>query len=48
MREKGYRETMVGNISLYDMSGKRQHSIYLGEAPEHGKRSFLEKHTSVF
>jgi hypothetical protein len=43
MREEGYRETMVGNISLYDMGGKRQHSIYLGEAPEHGKSRFLHR-----
>jgi len=43
MREEGYRETMVGNISLYDMDGKRQHSIYLGEAPEHGKSRFLRR-----
>ena len=37
MREEGYREAMVGNISLYDVTGKRQHTIYLGEAPEYGK-----------
>jgi len=43
MREEGYRETMVGNISLYDVSGKRQHSIYLGEAPEYGKGRFLQR-----
>lgn len=34
MREDGYREAMVGHISLYDLTGKRQHTIYLGEAPE--------------
>ena len=43
MREEGYRETMVGNISLYDQDGIRQHSIYLGEAPEHGKGRFLQR-----
>ena len=43
MREDGYREAMVGNISLYDISGKRQHTIYLGEAPEYGKGTFLER-----
>lgn len=43
MREEGYRETMVGNISLYDRDGKRQHSLYLGEAPEHGKSRFLQR-----
>lgn len=35
LRIEGYREAMVGNISLYDCDG--QHTIYLGEAPEHGK-----------
>ena len=34
---------MVGNISLYDVEGKRQHTIYLGEAPEHGKGTFLTR-----
>jgi hypothetical protein len=37
MREEGYRETMVGTISLYGVAGERLHSIYIGEAPEHGK-----------
>lgn len=43
MRETGYREAMVGNISLYDVSGKRQHTIYIGEAPEHGKGTFFQR-----
>ena len=43
MREEGYREAMVGNISLYDVTGKRQHTIYLGEAPEYGKGTFLHR-----
>ncbi|HIP82976.1 MAG TPA: ISKra4 family transposase [Desulfocapsa sulfexigens] len=43
MREEGYREAMVGNISLYDLAGKRQHTIYLGEAPEYGKGTFLHR-----
>ena len=25
MRNDGYREAMVGNISLYDLNGERQH-----------------------
>jgi hypothetical protein len=41
MREEGYRDAMVGNISLYDVTGKRQHTVYLGEAPEYGKGTFL-------
>jgi len=43
MREDGYRETMVGAISLYDVKGERQHSIYIGEAAEHGKATFTER-----
>lgn len=43
MREDGYREAMVGNISLYDVTGERQHTIYIGEAPEHGKGTFLKR-----
>ncbi|MCK5354060.1 MAG: ISKra4 family transposase, partial [Methyloprofundus sp.] len=43
MREEGYREAMVGNISLYDVTGKRQHTIYIGEAPEYGKETFLQR-----
>jgi len=43
MREDGYREAMVGAISLYDIKGNRQHSIYIGEAPEYGKATFIER-----
>jgi len=45
MREDGYREAMVGNISLYDVEGERQHTVYIGEAPEHGKATFLQRFT---
>lgn len=31
MANEGYREALVGNISLYDCEGKRQHTIYLFE-----------------
>jgi len=41
--EDGYREAMVGSVSLYDSEGERQHTIYLGAAPEYGKKSFLER-----
>jgi hypothetical protein len=27
----------------YDSEGERQHTIYLGAAPEYGKKSFLER-----
>ena len=43
MREDGYREAMVGNISLYDVTGKRQHTVYIGEAPEYGKGTFFQR-----
>lgn len=42
-REEGWRESMVGTISLYNQEGERQHSIYVGESPEYGKRSFMER-----
>ena len=34
---------MVGTVSLYDSEGERQHTIYLGAAPEYGKKTFLER-----
>jgi hypothetical protein len=43
MREDGYREAMVGTVSLYNPKGERQHSIYIGEAPEYGKATFTER-----
>ena len=33
-REGGYRQAMVGTISLYNGEAERLHTIYLGEAPE--------------
>ena len=38
----GWRETMVGTISLYNKKGDRLHTIYVSEAPEYGKFSFKE------
>jgi len=43
IRDGGYREAMVGTISLYNVEGKRQHTIYIGEAPEYGKGSFFQR-----
>jgi hypothetical protein len=43
MANEGYREAMVGNFSLYDCHGERQHTLYLGEAPEYGKACFKER-----
>lgn len=35
-----WREAMTGTISLYDRTGERRHTIYVGAAPEHGKATF--------
>lgn len=43
MRESGWREAMVGAISLYTPDGERVHSIYLGAAPEYGKADFKRR-----
>ncbi len=43
MRDEGYREAMVGNISLYDATGERLHTLYIGEAPEYGKGTFFQR-----
>ena len=34
MGEDGWRETMVGTLSLYDRGGERLHTIYLAATPE--------------
>jgi hypothetical protein len=41
--EDGYRQAMVGTISLYDRHGERQHTIYLGATPEYGQARFLAR-----
>lgn len=41
--ETGWREAMVGTISLYDSLGERQHTIYIGATPEYGKANFMER-----
>jgi hypothetical protein len=43
MREDGYREAMVGAITFTDVKGERQHTVYIGEAPEYGKATFTER-----
>ena len=43
MCEGQWREAMTGSISLYDRAGERQHTIYVGAAPEHGKTRFHER-----
>ena len=42
-RDSGWREAMVGTISLYADSGERLHTVYLGTAPEYGKAAFRER-----
>lgn len=44
MANDGYREAMVGNISLYDCDGKRQHTLYFAAAPEYGKAAFKTRY----
>jgi hypothetical protein len=41
--DDGYREAMVGHISFYAVTGKRQHTVYIGEAPEYGKGTFFQR-----
>ena len=40
---EGWRESMVGTISLYDAQGDRQHTVYIGESPEYGKSNFMNR-----
>ena len=40
----GWREAMVGTLSLYDAEGERQHTTYFGAAPEYGKADFLKRY----
>lgn len=42
-RQDGYREAVVGTIGLYNPTGDRLYSIYIGEAPERGKTSFFKR-----
>lgn len=43
MHEDGWREAMVGSVSLYDKSGERQHTVYVGASPEYGKAEFKKR-----
>ena len=43
MKDDGWREAMVGSVSLYDVGGERRHTIYIGAAPEYGTRHFLQR-----
>ena len=43
MKEAGWREAMVGSVSLYAPDGERLHTISVGEAPESGKATFKHR-----
>ncbi len=43
MQKDGWREAMVGTASLYGPTGERHHTIYLGAAPEYGKKTFKDR-----
>lgn len=45
LKDDGYRQAMVGTISLYNHDTERLHTIYLGEAPEYGKSTFIQRMT---
>ncbi|MEZ5325114.1 MAG: hypothetical protein R3F19_08615 [Verrucomicrobiales bacterium] len=44
-REEGWRDVMVGTLAIYDLAGKRLHTIYIANAPEHGKNEFFKRMT---
>lgn len=41
--QDGFRQAMVGTISLYDAAGERQHTTYIAAAPEAGKALFMAR-----
>ena len=41
--KEGWRQAMVGTISLYDGSGERLHTTYVAAAPEYGKERFYKQ-----
>ena len=43
LAEDGWREAMVGTISLYDGQADRQHTIQIGATPQYGKKRFLAR-----
>ena len=43
MCKDGWREAMVGTISLYDKAGERLHTAYIGARPEYGKKTFTRR-----
>jgi hypothetical protein len=45
IKDAGYKQAMVGTISLYNLDKARLHTIYIGESPESGKATFTERLT---
>ena len=43
MCQDGWREAMVGTISLYNQAGERLHTTYMGATPEYGKTTFFKR-----
>ena len=43
MTEDGWREAMVGTISLFSREGERLHTIQMGATPEYGKKTFYSR-----
>lgn len=41
--EDGFRQAMVGTLSLYDAQGERLHTTYVAAPPEHGRDRFLAR-----
>ncbi len=41
--DDGYRESMVGTISMYDKHGARLHTTYVAASPEYGKDEFFNR-----
>lgn len=43
MCKDGWREAMVGTVSLYAQTGERLHTTYIGATPEYGKKTFFKR-----
>ena len=43
MLQDGWREAMVGTISLYEKKGDRMHTIQIGATPQYGKEKFYTR-----
>ena len=40
IKSEGYRETMCGSLSCYNLEGQRIYSVYIGNGPQHKKHTF--------